>query len=40
MGLSSGVEHWVNYWEAQVESSSETGRVFVTATVNEQRIPI
>ena len=28
-----GVQHSVNYWTSQVESSSETGRVFVTASV-------
>ena len=32
-GIVVGVEHWVNYWQANVESSSETGRVFVTASV-------
>ena len=33
-GIVVGVQHWVNYWEAKVESSSETGRVFVTASVD------
>jgi len=37
-GIVVGVEHWVNYWEALVESSSETGRVFVTATVDDNVI--
>ena len=32
-GILIGVEHDVNYWAAQVTSASETGRVFVTATV-------
>ena len=30
----------VNYWQALVESSSETGRVFVTASVEKQRVPV
>ena len=34
-GMVVGVKHWVNYWEALVESNSETGRVFVTATVEK-----
>ncbi len=32
-GILVGVEHAVNYWQALVVSSSETGRVFVTASV-------
>jgi hypothetical protein len=32
-GIVVGVQHFLNYWEARVESSSETGRVFVTASV-------
>jgi hypothetical protein len=32
-GISLGVEHGVNYWESRVTSASETGRVFVTASV-------
>jgi hypothetical protein len=34
-GITVGVQHYVNYWEALVESSSETGRVFVTASVTD-----
>jgi hypothetical protein len=32
-GMVIGVQHWVDYWRAKVESSSETGRVYVTASV-------
>ncbi len=32
-GIQIGVEHTVNYWASQVISPSETGRVFLTATV-------
>ena len=32
-GIVIGVQHGVNYWEAQVDSTSETGRVFLTASV-------
>ena len=32
-GMIVGVQHWLDYWQAKVESSSETGRVFVTASV-------
>jgi hypothetical protein len=33
-GIIIGVQHTINYWVAQVYSSSETGRVFLTATVS------
>jgi hypothetical protein len=33
-GIIIGVQHSVNYWGAQVGSTSETGRVFLTATVS------
>jgi hypothetical protein len=33
-GIVIGVQHYLNYWQAQVLSSSETGRVFVTAQVS------
>jgi len=32
-GIMIGVQHAVNYWQDQVETTSETGRVFVTASV-------
>ena len=32
-GIMIGVMHGANYWEATVVTTSETGRVFVTATV-------
>jgi hypothetical protein len=32
-GIIIGVQHAVNYWEAQIGSTSETGRVFLTAAV-------
>src|SRR5262249_30617521 len=32
-GIMIGVEHTVNYWESRVTSASESGRVFVTASV-------
>jgi hypothetical protein len=32
-GIIVGVEHWLDYWQAKVESSSETGRVYVTASI-------
>ncbi len=34
-GIIIGVEHEVNYWESLVTSSSETGRVYVTAAVTD-----
>lgn len=33
-GIVIGVQHAVNYWTATVGTASETGRVFVTATVS------
>jgi len=33
-GIIIGVQHGANYWGAQVGSTSETGRVFLTATVS------
>ena len=32
-GIMVGVQHDVNYWQAEVETDSETGRVFLTASV-------
>jgi hypothetical protein len=32
-GILLGVQHAVNYWGAQVASSSETGRVYLTASI-------
>ena len=40
VGSSSACSTGVNYWEALVESNSETGRVFVTASVDEQRVRV
>jgi hypothetical protein len=34
-GIILGVQHGVNYWAAQVGSSSETGRVYFTASVTQ-----
>ena len=34
-GIMIGVQHGANYWEAYVVTASETGRVFLTATVND-----
>ena len=32
-GMVIGVDHGINYWASQVETTSETGRVFLTASV-------
>ncbi len=34
-GIVLGTLHWLNYWEARVGTNSETGRVFLTATVSD-----
>ena len=34
-GIVLGTLHWLNYWEVQVGTNSETGRVFLTATVSD-----
>ncbi len=36
-GIVIGVQHAVNYWVAQVGSASETGRVYLTASVSNNR---
>jgi len=36
-GIIIGVQHGANYWGAQVGSASETGRVFLTATVSNNK---
>jgi hypothetical protein len=37
-GILVGVEHGADYWESRITSASETGRVFLTASVTNKTI--